>query len=80
MNAGLAAACLVTGLIAGWLLRSVMVMAAISRSEDRMQKKVRYWQSEAMYARNIAERLARQVRALGGSPPDKPDRPPPDES
>ena len=80
LAAALAAACFVTGIIGGWLLRSVMVMAEISRSEERMQKKVQYWQSEAVYARNIAERLARQLRALGGWPPETADPSSPDDS
>jgi hypothetical protein len=60
-----AVACFVTGLITGWLLRTVVVMAEISRSQERMQDKVRYWQSEAIHARHLAKRLARQLTALG---------------
>jgi hypothetical protein len=63
-----AVACIVTGLITGWLLRTVAVMAEISHSQERMQDKVRYWQSEAVHARHLAERLARQLRALGYPP------------
>jgi hypothetical protein len=58
--------------MAGWLLRTVAVMAEISRAQEHMQAKVRYWQSEAIYARQLAERLARQLRAL--SYPPRPDQ------
>jgi hypothetical protein len=71
-------ACFVTGLITGWLLRTVVVMAEISRSQEQMQDKVRYWQSEALHARHLAKRLARQLRALG-YPPHADDVEPPQE-
>jgi hypothetical protein len=68
MTATLATACLVTGLIAGWFLRTVIIMAEISYHQEQMQRKVRYWQSEAAYARSEAERHARQLRGLGYPP------------
>jgi hypothetical protein len=68
MIATLAAASLITGLIAGWLLRTVIIMAEISYRQEQMQKKVRYWQSETAYARAEAERLGRQLQALGYPP------------
>jgi hypothetical protein len=71
-----AVACFAAGLMAGWLLRTVAVMAEISRAQERMQVKVRYWQSEALYARRLAEHLARQLTALGYPPrPDHVDPP-----
>jgi hypothetical protein len=54
----LALACFVTGFIAAWLLRTILLMAQISWSQDRMQRKVRYWQGEAIHARSVAEQLS----------------------
>jgi hypothetical protein len=58
--------CLAFGFCLGWLLRAVFVMAAISRQQERMQRVVRYWQSEAIYARRQAERYRRQLAAVAG--------------
>ena len=66
MTGDLAMACLVTGFIAGWLVRSVFVMAEISRMQERMQRKVSHWQRETARARSIAEQLARQLAARTG--------------
>jgi hypothetical protein len=74
-----AIAFLVTGLIAGWLLRTAVLMSEVSRFQERMQKKVRYWQSEAIHARHQAERLASQLNALGYPPRDAYDEPEQDE-
>jgi Flp pilus assembly protein TadB len=63
VTANLAMAFLVTGAVAGWVLRSAFVMAEISRSQERMQRKVRYWQCETARARSIAAQLARQLAA-----------------
>lgn len=79
MTGTVAVACIVTGLIMGWLLRTVAVMAEISRWQERMQEKVRYWQSEAVHARHLAERLARQLRVLGYPPCADDVEPPQDE-
>jgi hypothetical protein len=65
MTGTVLAACFVTGLITGWLLRSVIVMAEASRLQEAMQNKIRYWQSETLHARHRAERLASQLRAVG---------------
>lgn len=73
MTAELAMACLVTGFIAGWLLRSAFVMAEISRMQERMQRKVSHWQRETARARAVSERLARQLAARTGHLPDEPD-------
>lgn len=76
MTAVLALGCFVTGFIAGWLLRTIFVMAQISWSQERMQRKVRYWQGEAIHARVIAEQRARQLAASTGRAPEPPDWPP----
>jgi uncharacterized membrane protein YciS (DUF1049 family) len=71
----LALAFFVTGFIAGWLLRTVFVMTQISWSQERMQRKVRYWQGEAIHARAIAQQLSRQLAATTGRQPEPPDWP-----
>jgi uncharacterized membrane protein YciS (DUF1049 family) len=75
MTGLLALACFVTGFAAGWLLRTVFVMAQISWSQERMQRKVRYWQGEAIHARAIAQQLSRQLAAITGRQPEPPDWP-----
>jgi uncharacterized membrane protein YciS (DUF1049 family) len=50
----LALACFIMGFIIAWLVREVAVMARISRSQERMQRKVHYWQDQASYARQLA--------------------------
>jgi hypothetical protein len=75
MTGVLALVCFVTGLIVGWLLRVIVVMAQISWSQERMQRKVRYWQGEAIHARVIAEQLTRQLAASRGREPEPPDWP-----
>lgn len=69
MTASLAIACLATGSIAGWVLRSVFVSAEVSRVQARMQRKVRHWQCETARARSRAEQLARQLAAHTGVMP-----------
>jgi hypothetical protein len=71
----LALACLATGFIVAWLLRTIFGMAQISWSQERMQRKVRYWQGEAIYARAVAEQLIRQLAASTGREPEPPDWP-----
>jgi uncharacterized membrane protein YciS (DUF1049 family) len=56
-------AAFIVGLFIGWLLTAVFAVAAISRSQERMQRKVRYWQAETAGARVEAERLARLMEA-----------------
>jgi hypothetical protein len=46
------------GFFSGWLARTIVVMAQISYSQERMQRRVRYWQREAARAHVIAEQLA----------------------
>jgi uncharacterized membrane protein YciS (DUF1049 family) len=61
-------AAFVMGLFIGWLLTAFFAVAAISRSQERMQRKVRYWQAETASARLEAERLARLMEAHGVRP------------
>jgi uncharacterized membrane-anchored protein YhcB (DUF1043 family) len=67
-----AASGLVIGLFLGWLLTTTFVVAAISRAQERMQRKVRYWQAQTNYwqgqtadAYTRAERLADLLKAHG---------------
>ena len=71
MTASLAMACLVTGCIVGWILRSVFVNAEISRMQVRMQRQIRRWQCETALARSRAEQLARQLAAHTGVIPEE---------
>jgi hypothetical protein len=51
----------VTGIIAGGWLALVFATAAMSHSQERMQKKVLYWQEQARLAR-LSERWAEYER------------------
>lgn len=51
------AAALVIGVVIGWALTASFALAKISRSQERMERKVRYWQAETALARAEAERL-----------------------
>jgi hypothetical protein len=61
-------AAFVMGLFIGWALTAAFAVAAISRSQERMQRKVRYWQAETASARMEAERRARLMEAHGVRP------------
>jgi hypothetical protein len=52
-------AAIATGLLVGWWLTLTVAAAAMSRSQSRMQRKVRYWQAEARRAKAQAEQLSR---------------------
>ena len=52
-----------SGTIGGWWLTMLVVTASISFSQERMERKVRYWQAETARAEEEAERLARAVIA-----------------
>lgn len=78
MTGVLALGCLLAGFIGGWLLRTVYTLAHISWSQEQMQRKVRYWQGEAIRARDIAEQLMQQLAAITGHKPEPPDWPTPD--
>jgi hypothetical protein len=62
MTALVAAASLIVGLLAGWWLTMLAATAAISRSQERMQEKVRYWQAETARYRD-GEALPEQETA-----------------
>ena len=78
MTGMLALACFVTGFIVAWLLRTGYVMAQISWAQEQMERKVRYWQGEAIHARAVAENLLRQLEASTGRPAEPTDWPGPD--
>jgi len=78
MTGILALACLATGFIIAWLLRTGYVMAQISWAQEQMERKVRYWQGEAVHARVVAEDLLRQLEAATGRPAEPTDWPGPD--
>jgi hypothetical protein len=69
----LALACFVTGFIVAWLARTGYVVAQISWANKHMEHKVRYWQSEAMYARGVAGDALRHLAAITGEAPEPPD-------
>jgi hypothetical protein len=69
----LALGCFVTGFITAWLLRTGFVMTQISWAQERMERKVRYWQGEAVYARAVAEPALRQLAAYTGQAPEPTD-------
>jgi hypothetical protein len=52
-----------SGTIGGGWLTMIVVTASISFSQERMERKVRYWQAETARAEAEAERLARVVIA-----------------
>ena len=73
MITGMAMACLITGLIAGWLLRSLFIKAEISRMQERMQQEINHWRHKAERAQSISDQLARQLAAHIGHLPDHQD-------
>ena len=69
MTALMITAAIVTGLVVGWWVTLTVALAAMSRSQARMQRKVRYWQVEAGRAQAAAEQFTqpalRAVRRTG---------------
>ena len=61
----LVAAALASGLFLGWLLTQSYATTAMSRSQERMQRKVRYWQAETARARYEADQLVRRLTTEG---------------
>jgi hypothetical protein len=59
-------ACLMTGSIVGWILRTAVNMTELAWWQRRMQRQLRHWQSEAIHARAVAEHLNRQLAAVTG--------------
>ncbi|MGH3278391.1 MAG: hypothetical protein ACRDNW_04550 [Trebonia sp.] len=78
MTGILALACFVMGFIVAWLLRTGYVIAQITWAQERMERKARYWQSEAIHARSVAEHLLRQLEVSTGRPAEPTDWPGPD--
>ncbi len=68
MTALAGAAGIEIGLFLGWLLMTTFAVAAISRGQERMQRKVRWWQAKAASAQMEAERLAHLLEAHGLQP------------
>jgi hypothetical protein len=75
MTSVLALGCFVTGFAAAWILRTAFKMAEISWWQERMQRKVLYWQREATHARDVAESLIRELAIVTGHAPRPPDWP-----
>jgi hypothetical protein len=61
------------GLFLGWCVTMVITLALVSRSQERMQRKVRYWQAETARAQAEADRLAGAAtqRAMPPGPGDE---------
>jgi uncharacterized oligopeptide transporter (OPT) family protein len=64
----------IMGLFLGWCVTMVITLAMVSRSQERMQQKVRYWQAETARAQAEADRLAGAVAASPRKMPPGPDR------
>ena len=64
----------IMGLFLGWCVTMVITLALVSRSQERMQRKVRYWQAETARAQAEADRLtgAGTQRAMPPSPEGEP--------
>jgi hypothetical protein len=58
----------IMGLVLGWCITLVVTSASVAHSQERMQRKVRYWQAETARARAEADHLAREVAAREGLP------------
>jgi hypothetical protein len=52
----------IVGLFLGWCVTMAIMLALVSRSQERMQRKVRYWQAETARAQAEADRLAGAAR------------------
>jgi MFS superfamily sulfate permease-like transporter len=75
MIVGVVVASLAIGVFLGWVLAMFMASTAMSYSQERMQRKVRYWQAETARARTRAraERRARIALGEGDFPSDTDD-------
>jgi hypothetical protein len=58
------AAALATGLFLGCVLTATYAASARSRSQERMQRKVLYWQLKYANEREAADQLAQRLDAL----------------
>jgi hypothetical protein len=61
----LMAAALFCGLFLGCVLTHSYISTQVSRSQERMQRKIRYWQAEAARAREAAEQITRELTMPG---------------
>ena len=59
----------IIGLFLGWCMTMVITFAMISRSQERMQRKVSYWQAETARAQAEADRLMGEVTPHRRRPP-----------
>ena len=75
MTAVTAVISVIMGIAVGWYISSVMTSAAVSHSQERMQRKVRYWLAETARARATADELARELAAQQGLLPQHDDWP-----
>lgn len=76
MTGVLALGCFGSGFAIAWILRTAFKMAEMSWWQERMQRKVRYWQGQAIHARAVAETLIRDLADITDQPPAVPDWPP----
>jgi hypothetical protein len=65
----------IMGLFLGWCVTMVITLSMVSHSQERMQRKVRYWQAETARAQAEADRLA-GAAAPRHKMPSGPDRQP----
>ncbi len=65
----------ILGLFLGWCVTMVGTLALVSRSQQQMQRKVRYWQAQTARAQAEADRLASEAMPRRTMPPG-PDREP----
>jgi hypothetical protein len=65
------AAALLIGLFLGFVLTATYVASTRSHFQERMQRKVLYWQAETARARETTEQLIRRLEArdTGPEPP-----------
>jgi hypothetical protein len=80
MTALIVVAGILTGAFAGGCLAMAATFAVVSRSQERMQRKVRYWQDETTRVRAGAQTTARLAdrEPVPDPPPDRPAQPLPD--
>ena len=73
MTGVLALGCFVGGFAVAWVVRTAFMMAEASWWQERMQRKVRYWQVETFHARAVAELLIGELAVATGRQPAVPD-------
>jgi len=62
----------ITGAAFGWVLALITASAAMSHSQQQMQRRVRYWQAETALARAQAKAARLALKALTQEQPPKP--------